>query len=151
MPFHGTDRTPKFDGTSDTLTKFIDAYEECADRAGLQGLDKIKGIIKYLEREDRELWAGLPEAQTSDYNAFMKEIKVMYPGWDGKRRYAPTDLQVLAHEYVQKLMFSGQELSAYLCAFRKIMQLLLNEEHIGKAECNRIFMEGIPSEAQAPI
>ncbi|KAG2030372.1 hypothetical protein BDR03DRAFT_1017219 [Suillus americanus] len=85
MPFHGTDRTPKFDGTPDMLAEFIDMYEECADRAGLQGLDKIKGIIKYLERDDRELWAGLPEAQASNYNAFMKEIKVMYLGWDGKR------------------------------------------------------------------
>jgi hypothetical protein len=31
------------------------------------------------------------------------------------------------------------------------MQLLLNKDHIGKAECDRIFMEGIPSEVQAPI
>jgi hypothetical protein len=29
----------------------------------------------------------------SNYKAFMKEIKVMYPGWDGKRQYAPADLQ----------------------------------------------------------
>jgi hypothetical protein len=55
MPFRGTDCAPKFDGTLDMLAEFIDAYEECADRAGLQGLDKIKGIIKSLEREDREL------------------------------------------------------------------------------------------------
>jgi len=151
MPFRGADHALKFDGTSDTLAEFIDAYEECADRAGLQGLDKIKGIIQYLEREDRELWAGLPEAQTSDYDVFMKEIKVMYPGWDGKRRYAPADLQALARKYAQKPMFSGQELSAYLRAFRKIMQPLLNEDHIGKAEHDCIFMEGIPSEAQAPI
>jgi hypothetical protein len=151
MPFCSTDRMPKFDGTSDMLAKFIDMYKECADRAGLQGLDKIKGIIKYLEHEDQELWAGLPEVQTSDYNAFMKEIKVMYLGWDGKRRYVPADLQALAHEYAQKLMFSGQELSAYLCVFRKIMQPLLNKDCIGKAEHDRIFMEGIPSEAQAPI
>jgi len=75
----------------------------------------------------------------------------MYPGWDGKRRYAPVDLQALAHEYAQKLMFSGQELSAYLRMFRKIMQPLLNKDHIGKAERDCIFMEGIPSEAQAPI
>jgi len=142
---------PKFDGMSDMLAKFIDVYEECADRAGLQGLDKIKGIIKYLEREDRELWAGLPEVQTSNYDVFMKEIKVMYLGWDGKRQYAPVDLQALACEYTQKLMFSGQELSAYLHTFRKIMQLLLNEDCIGKAERDRIFMEGIPSEAQVPI
>jgi hypothetical protein len=101
MPFHGTDRMPKFDGMSDMLAKFIDAYKECADRAGLQGLDKIKGIIKYLEHDDRELWAGLPEVQTSNYDAFMKEIKVMYLGWDGKRRYMPVNLQALEHEYVQ--------------------------------------------------
>jgi hypothetical protein len=121
------------------------------NRVGLQGLDKIKGIIKYLEHDDRELWAGLPEVQVSNYNAFMKEIKVMYPGWDGKRQYAPADLQVLTCEYTQKPMFSGQELSAYLRTFRKIMQPLFNENHIGKAECDCLFMEGIPSEAQAPI
>jgi len=63
----------------------------------------------------------------------------------------PADLQVLAREYAQKLMFSGWELSTYLCAFRKIMQPLLNEDCIGKAERDHIFMEGIPSEAQAPI
>jgi hypothetical protein len=46
MPFRGTDRAPKFDGMLDMLAKFIDTYESCTDRAGLQGLDKIKGIIK---------------------------------------------------------------------------------------------------------
>jgi hypothetical protein len=66
MPFCGTDHVPKFDSTLDMLTEFIDVYEECADRAGLQGLDKIKGIIKYLECDDQELWAGLPEAQMSN-------------------------------------------------------------------------------------
>jgi hypothetical protein len=85
MSFCSTDHMPKFDGMPDMLTKFLDAYESCADRAGLQGLDKIKGITKYLERDDQELWTGLPEVQSSDYNVFMKEIKMMYPGWDGKR------------------------------------------------------------------
>jgi hypothetical protein len=118
---------------------------------GLQGLDKIKEIIKYLECDVQELWAGLQEVMTSDYNAFMKEIKVMYLGWDGKRQYAPADLQALACKYAQKPMFSGQELSAYLRTFRKIMQPLLNEDCIGRAEHNRLFMEGIPSEVQVPI
>ncbi|KAG2115648.1 hypothetical protein BD769DRAFT_1672989 [Suillus cothurnatus] len=136
MPFHGTDRAPKFDGTTDNLTEFIDVYEQLADKAGLQGLDRIK---------------GLPEAQESNYDVFMKEIKVMYPGWDGKRRYTPADLQALTREYAQKPMFSGQELSAYLRVFRKIMQPLLNEDRIGEAERDHIFMEGIPSEVQAPI
>jgi len=63
----------------------------------------------------------------------------------------PVDLQALACEYVQKPMLSGQELSTYLRAFRKIMQLLINKDYIGRAEHNHLFMEGIPSEVQAPI
>jgi len=151
MPFRSTDRAPKFNGTTDNLAEFIDTYEQLTDEAGLQGLDRIKGIIHYLECNDQELWAGLPEAQESDYNAFMKEVQVMYPGWDGKRRYTPADLQALAREYTQKPMFSGQELSTYLRMFRKIMQPLLNEDRIGKVERDHLFMEGIPSEVQAPI
>jgi hypothetical protein len=42
----------KFDGMPDMLAEFIDTYESCMDRVGLQGLDKIKGIIKYLEHDD---------------------------------------------------------------------------------------------------
>ncbi|KAG2053842.1 hypothetical protein BDR06DRAFT_854891, partial [Suillus hirtellus] len=134
MPVRGTTDAPKFDGTTDNLADFIDLYEQLADDVGLQGLDRIKGIIRYLERDDRELWGGMPEAQVSDYNAFMKEVKVMYPGWDGKRRYALSDLQAIAHEYVNKTMPSYQELSNYLRAFKKIMQPLLAEDCIGKAE-----------------
>jgi hypothetical protein len=57
-----------------------------------------------------------------------------------------------AHVQIRsKPMFSGQELSTYLCTFRKIMQPLLNEDCIGKVECDCLFIEGIPSEAQVPI
>jgi hypothetical protein len=52
MPFRGTDRAPKFNGTTDNLAEFIDAYEQLTDKAGLQGLDRIKGIIRYLECDD---------------------------------------------------------------------------------------------------
>ncbi|KAG2060013.1 hypothetical protein BDR06DRAFT_866330, partial [Suillus hirtellus] len=134
MPVHGTKDAPKFDGTTDNLADFIDLYEQLADDVGLQGLDRIKGIIRYLERDDRELWGGMPEAQVSDYNAFMKEVKVMYPGWDGKRRYTLLDLQAIAHEYANKMMPSYQELSNYLRTFKQIMQPLLAEDRIGKAE-----------------
>ncbi|KAG2058523.1 hypothetical protein BDR06DRAFT_876165, partial [Suillus hirtellus] len=125
---------PKFDGTTDNLADFIDLYEQLADDVGLQGLNHIKGIIHYLERNDRELWGGMLEVQVSDYNAFMKEVKVMYPGWDGKRRYVLLDLQAIVHEYVNKTMPLYQELSNYLRAFKKIMQPLLAEDCIGKAE-----------------
>ncbi|KAG2053735.1 hypothetical protein BDR06DRAFT_885474, partial [Suillus hirtellus] len=91
------------------------------------------------------------EAQVSNYNAFMKEVKVMYPGWDGKRHYTLSDLQAIVHEYAKKTMPSYQELSNYLHVFKKVMQPLLAEDRIGKAEHNHIFMEGIPKDTQALI
>ncbi|KAG2050351.1 hypothetical protein BDR06DRAFT_974570 [Suillus hirtellus] len=151
MPVHGTTDTPKFDGTTDNLANFIDLYEQLTDEVGLQGLDRIKGIICYLECNDRELWGGMPEAQVSNYNAFMKEVKVMYPGWDGKRCYALLNLQAIAYEYVNKTMLLYQELSNYLRAFKKVMQPLLAGDRIGKAEHDHIFMEGIPKDTQAQI
>ncbi|KAG2050772.1 hypothetical protein BDR06DRAFT_974209 [Suillus hirtellus] len=129
MPVRGTTDTPKFDGTTDNLADFINLYEQLTDDVGLQGLDRIKGIIRYLERDDRELWGGMLEAQVSNYNAFMKEVKVMYPGWDGKRRYVLSDLQAIVHKYTNKTMPSYQELSNYLHTFKKIMQPLLAEDH----------------------
>ncbi|KAG1867070.1 hypothetical protein C8R48DRAFT_772259 [Suillus tomentosus] len=151
MPIRGTANAPKFDGTTDNLAEFIDTYEQLADEAGLQGLDRIKGIIRYLARDDRELWGGMPEAAVDDYSAFLDEVKVMYPGWDGKRRYALADLRAIAREYANKPMPSCTELSSYLRSFRKVMQPLMDEDRIGKAERDRLFMEGIPSDAQAQI
>ncbi|KAG1838621.1 hypothetical protein C8R48DRAFT_782359 [Suillus tomentosus] len=151
LPIRGTANAPKFDGTTDNLAEFIDTYEQLADEAGLQGLDRIKGIIRYLARDDRELWGGMPEAAVDDYDAFLDEVKVMYPGWDGKRRYALTDLRAIAREYANKPMPSCTELSNYLRAFRKIMQPLMDEDRIGKVERDHLFMEGIPSDAQAQI
>ncbi|KAG1848408.1 hypothetical protein C8R48DRAFT_778919 [Suillus tomentosus] len=151
LPIRGTANAPKFDGTTDNLAEFIDTYEQLADEAGLQGLDRIKGIIRYLARDDRELWGGMPEAAVDDYSAFLDEVKVMYPGWDGKRRYVLADLRAIAREYANKPMPSCAELSNYLRAFRKVMQPLMDEDRIGKAERDHLFMEGIPSDAQAQI
>ncbi|KAG2051930.1 hypothetical protein BDR06DRAFT_888658, partial [Suillus hirtellus] len=134
LPIRGTANAPKFDGTTDNLAEFIDTYEQLTDEAGLQGLDRIKGIIRYLARDDRELWGGMPEAAVDDYSAFLDEVKVMYPGWDGKRRYALADLRAIAREYANKPMPSCTELSSYLRAFRKVMQPLKDEDRIGKAE-----------------
>ncbi|KAG1873269.1 hypothetical protein C8R48DRAFT_769707 [Suillus tomentosus] len=184
MPIRSTANAPKFDGTTDNLAEFINAYEQLADEAGLQGLDCIKGIIRYLARDDRELWGGMPEAAVDDYDAFMAEVKILaaltspigsnaLASQVTQTRQRATlqllqiqsgasfvphcivvstaDLRAIAREYTNKLMPSCTELSNYLRAFRKVMQPLIDEDHIGKVEHDHLFMEGIPSDAQAQI
>ncbi|KIK33774.1 hypothetical protein CY34DRAFT_18163 [Suillus luteus UH-Slu-Lm8-n1] len=85
MPIRGTDRAPKFDGKTAQLRDFLETYDQHADDANLQGLDRITQLLRYLSSDDRELWSGLPQAKLSDYDAFIREVREMYPGWEGDR------------------------------------------------------------------
>jgi hypothetical protein len=93
MPVCGTNNAPKFYGQPSQLCAFLEEFETQADHANLQGGDHIKYVLWYLNPEDRELWSGIPEAQSSDYNAFIDIVKEMYPGWEGTCCYTITDLQ----------------------------------------------------------
>ncbi|KAG1810855.1 uncharacterized protein BJ212DRAFT_1302185 [Suillus subaureus] len=114
MPIHGTNKAPKFNRTMENLVDFINIYKGHANEAGLCGLDCIKGIIRYLPLSKWELWGGLPEVSLSDYKAFIKEVKVMYPSCEGPKYYMLNDLQAVACDHMSKLMPLAKELSNYL-------------------------------------
>ncbi|KAG1761645.1 hypothetical protein EDD22DRAFT_953827 [Suillus occidentalis] len=149
MPIRGTDGAPKYDGSTENLLAFIDDYEDLADQAGLGGADRIRGIIRYVPTSERELWSETPEAKGGDYAAFIKEVKRMYPGCEGDRRYAVADLQTIARNQASKSMYSVKELGDYQRAFLKVARALIDKDRIGKAERDRIFLEGFPSDIQA--
>ena len=148
MPVRGTNQAPKFDGTTPQLRDFLETFDASANDAGLLGNDRIKQILRYLSSDDRELWSGLPEASLSDYEAFIKEVKDMYPGWEGDRRYTVADLQAVAQKHANEPMTWRDEFSVYDRAFRKVMQQLMNKGIVGTAERDRIFLEGLPSDIQ---
>ncbi|KAG1765354.1 hypothetical protein EDD22DRAFT_1015293 [Suillus occidentalis] len=140
MPVCGTDCAPKFNGKPAQLHDFLKTYDQHTDDANLQGLDRITQLL--------ELWSGLPQAKLSDYNAFIKEVKEMYPGWEGDHHYTVTDLQAVAVKYSKLPMTWRDELSEYIRAFRKVMQALMNKGTVGSSERDRIFLEGLPSQIQ---
>ncbi|KAG2747597.1 hypothetical protein P692DRAFT_20677475, partial [Suillus brevipes Sb2] len=83
-----------------------------------------------------------------DPSAFIKEVQDMYPGWQGDRRYTVGDLQAVAQKYTNQPMTWRDEFSVYDRVFRKVMQPLLNKGTVGTAECDRIFLESLPSKIQ---
>jgi hypothetical protein len=96
MPRRATDKAPKFDGKGESLLIFIDDYKDLADQAQLQNADRIKGLIKYVPTKDRSLWAGIPEANAGDYDAFITAVKDMYPGCESDKHYTVNDLQTVS-------------------------------------------------------
>ncbi|KAG2738154.1 hypothetical protein P692DRAFT_201731714 [Suillus brevipes Sb2] len=134
MPIRGTDSAPKYDGSTENLIAFIDDFEDLADQAGLQGTDRIRGIIRYVPTSERELWSETPEAKGTDYGAFIKEVKRMYPGCEGDRRYAVADLQTIARNQASKSMYSVKELGDYQRAFLKVARALIDKDRIVKQE-----------------
>ncbi|KAG1720444.1 hypothetical protein EDD22DRAFT_854631 [Suillus occidentalis] len=148
MPVCGTDRTPKFNGKPMQLCDFLETYDQHMDDANLQGLDHITQLLQYFSSDDRELWSGLPQAKLSDYNAFIKEVKEMYPGWEGDCRYTVADLQAVVAKYSKLPMMWHDELSEYVRVFHKVMQALMNKGTVGSSEHDHIFLEGLPSQIQ---
>jgi hypothetical protein len=148
MPVRVTDHAPKFNGTTSQLRDFLETFDMHADDAGLLGNDHIMQLLRYLNSDDRELWSCLPEASLSDYATFIKEVKDMYPGWQGNRRYTVSDLQAVAQKHVNQPMTWCNEFAEYDCVFRKVLQPLKNKGTVGTAEGNRIFLEGFPSDFQ---
>ncbi|KAG2750989.1 hypothetical protein P692DRAFT_201710279, partial [Suillus brevipes Sb2] len=82
------------------------------------------------------------------YDSFIKEVKDMYPGWEGDCRYTVADLQAVAQKHANEPMTWHDEFSAYDRAFHKVMQQLMNKGIVGTAERDRIFLEGLPSDIQ---
>ncbi|KAG2339098.1 hypothetical protein BDR05DRAFT_892293 [Suillus weaverae] len=151
MPIHGTESAPKFNGKMELLNEFLDQYEDIADQAVLAGQDCIKGLIRYLSVNDKELWAGVPEAQLGDFDAFIKVVKVMYPGCEGDRYFTLTDLHTLSHNQSARPMRLHIKLGDYFREYIRVSQYLLAKAHIGEIERNCIFLEGFPSDVQAQI
>jgi hypothetical protein len=148
MPVCGTNNAPKFDGQPSQLHTFLEDFEMQADHMNLQGGDRIKYVLQYLNPEDRELWSGIPEAQSSDYNIFINIVKEMYPGWECTCCYTVTDLQGIMQKYVSKPMTWHDEFSEYICVFNKVVQSLTAKKVISDSEHNHIFLEGSPSDFQ---
>jgi hypothetical protein len=93
MPVCSTDRVPKFNGQTSQLHNFLETFEVHMDDTCLAGKNHIKYQLRYLNSEDRELWSGIPEAQSSDYDTFIALVKDMYLGWEGTCCYTVADLQ----------------------------------------------------------
>jgi hypothetical protein len=151
MPVRGTDHAPKFNGQPLQLHDFLETFEMHTDDVNLQGNDRVKYLLHYLNSEDRELWSGIPEVQSSDYNVFINLVKDMYPGWEGTRHYTVADLQGVAQKYVSKPMTWRDKFSEYVRVFNKVVQSLTAKKVIGKSEHNCIFLEGFPSDFQTQM
>jgi len=151
MPRRATDKAPKFDGKDKSLLIFIDDYEDLVDQAQLQNADRIKGLIKYVPTKDRSLWAGIPEANAGDYATFIMAVKDMYPGCESDKCYTVNDLQTVSRNRSCKPMTSVEAEGEYYREFTKVSIPLTAKDHVGKAELNRLYLEGFPSDVQQQI
>ncbi|KAG2338268.1 hypothetical protein BDR05DRAFT_847302, partial [Suillus weaverae] len=142
MPIRRTESAPKFNGRTESLNEFLDQYEDLADQAALNGQDRIKGLIRYLSANNKELWAGVPQAQQGDFDAFITAVKVMYPGCEGDRCFTLMDLHTLSRNQSTGAMRSQIELGDYFCEYIRVLQYLMAKSRIGEIERNHIFLEG---------
>jgi hypothetical protein len=90
----------------------------------------------------------MPEANVANYDAFIAAVKEMYPGCTSDRCFMVVDLQTVSRNQMGVQMTSIKAKGKCFHAFMKVVQLLEVKGRIGKAEMNRMFLEGFLANIQ---
>ncbi|KXN85038.1 hypothetical protein AN958_11776 [Leucoagaricus sp. SymC.cos] len=74
----GTKQAPDFDSKNPKdLKKFLEEFEELAERNGLTVKEKAKMVVKYVNKETKAFWKRL-EGYNQDYSILRKKIMKAY-------------------------------------------------------------------------
>ncbi|KAF9234570.1 hypothetical protein BU15DRAFT_78869 [Melanogaster broomeanus] len=146
MPFQGRQDAPKFDGkVSAELPRFLEDINLLGTTAGLPNDAKIRAAIHYADLEEAEVWEYLPSASGNDWDAFVTEVKKLYPGCEGSNHFLRADLEYLVSKYRQKPMQTRDDLGEYQRKFTQISAFLISKGRLAYMERDHLFLRGFPS------
>jgi len=78
MPAPGLRQAPDFDlQNPEELQEFLEEFEKLAKRCGLTMREKVKMVVRYVDRETKRFWKRL-EGYGEDYARLKKKILGAY-------------------------------------------------------------------------
>jgi hypothetical protein len=145
MPARGHTTAPKFSPDQPReLRYYFNELEHLFDAASVTDeAQKKKFAIRYLDFQVADLWEGIPEFGTGDYEAFKKAILKLYPGSEEERKWTMADLDKLIGEQLRLGIFSVADFGAYHRSFVQITTFLIRKNRLAAEEQSRTFIRGI--------
>jgi hypothetical protein len=142
MPIRGHATAPAFAGDPLDLQPFFDEINSLGNEAQITEGDKIRCALRYIRREDYELWSTLDESKGVDFAAFRKAVITFYPGAEEERRYNETDLRNIVDAQRSYGLCSRADLGLYYREFSRVSKFLVAEKKISTTERDKYFIQG---------
>ncbi|KAF5320913.1 hypothetical protein D9619_000033 [Psilocybe cf. subviscida] len=145
MPSRSSSSAPKFDGSSQTLKRFLDEVRDLATEKNISDAAAIKAALSYISSADYPAWSAQDASSGSDWNKFTKAIYDIYPGTAvSDRQYTKTDLNNLIRRTQDTPMYDQDDFGRYYRSFITITGFLVKKGRMGAAEQSERLLEGLP-------
>jgi len=142
----GSRQAPNFDSQNpEELQEFLEEFEELAKRCRLTIREKVKVVVKYVDREMRKFWTRL-EGYGDDYARLKKKIMGAYSKNFLEDEPIMAELIKLVKKSAKGTIKDKEDLSTYYRKFRNIAADLVEEKIINTRQHNKYFWKGLPCE-----
>lgn len=139
----GSKSAPSFDGKPGHLLRYLRDVQETGEDTERTTDDELIDIaLRYLNIDDEELWKRKRTAIMT-FDQFKKEIMKLYPGSNGDKLYAWSDLREVVRKGQEKPPSNKDDFGEYQRNFTRIADFLKSKDKISERERDEQFMRGI--------
>ncbi|KAJ7670632.1 hypothetical protein DFH06DRAFT_1320562 [Mycena polygramma] len=143
LPMRGSKSAPSFDGKPGHLERYLRDVRETGEDTERTSDDELIDIaLRYLDIDDEELWKRKRTANMT-FDAFKKEIMKLYPGSNGDKLYAWSDLREVVRKGQERPPSNKDDFGEYQRNFTRIADFLKSKDKISERERDEQFMRGI--------
>ncbi|THU86905.1 hypothetical protein K435DRAFT_618291, partial [Dendrothele bispora CBS 962.96] len=134
MPTPGSLKAPSFSGDTADLKEFFEDFEELVKGCELSEEEKVRGVVKYAEKEVRKFWKTLKGYEEKKWIELKQQIMDAYPGSGKGHRYTVAYLSKLVSWQSKQRITSESHLLTYYHKFRPVAQALKTDGKISETE-----------------
>ena len=139
---------PYFSGQDNYLEDFLQEYELITDSCGLTDEQKVKKIVLYINRSERDLWRTLEGYESRNWAEFRRSVEDMYLGGPSRRRSKQQLYDFV--KFSMKLYMKGEDdVYRYYQQFQMLSLRLLDLRRLSEEERDMMFWLGFHPEDRA--
>ncbi|KAJ6475016.1 hypothetical protein C8R47DRAFT_1220840 [Mycena vitilis] len=128
LPMRGSKSAPSFDGKPGHLLRYLRDVQETGEDTERTTDDELIDIaLRYLNIDDEELWKRKRTAIMT-FDQFKKEIMKLYPGSNGDKLYAWSDLREVVRKGQEKPPSNEDDFGEYQRNFTRIADFLNGQD-----------------------
>ncbi|GJJ15484.1 hypothetical protein Clacol_009762 [Clathrus columnatus] len=150
MPFPGSNSAPRtFTGNEDEIVDFLENFEYCAAVSQIQDSDKVTSLIRYLSKEQKDIFRVFDGFDEKNWTTFLESIKEEFKEAFKMKVHTRNSLLTLAREASATPISTASNLRKYNRHFQAIAKSLVKTKVITGVDKDTYFWFGLHEQTRA--